>query len=79
VRTYIQSGNVVFSAGEGSARQLTARVAAAIRTVGFDVPVVLRAAGDLGAPLENNPYLQEGAEPGSVVFSRRVSLGAERR
>ena len=48
VRTYIQSGNVVFTAGAELARSIPASIAAAIaRRFGFNVPVVTRTAEEL--------------------------------
>lgn len=48
VRTYIQSGNVVYSASPAVARRIPAAVAAAISgRLGFDVPVVTRTAAEM--------------------------------
>ncbi len=54
VATYIQSGNVIFSA----TRSLTAAKLAALleTTAGFAVPVVLRTAAELAALIAANPY-----------------------
>ena len=46
VRTYIQSGNVVFSHARPTSARFEKAIAAA---VGFDVPVVLRTAAELAA------------------------------
>lgn len=57
VSTYIQSGNVVFSAEPDVARALPAVVAAAIaRDFGFDTPVVLRSAGEMARVPVANPF-----------------------
>lgn len=57
VRTFIQSGNVVFSADPTAAESLPARLADAIeRGFGFRSPVVLRTAEDLAAVPANNPF-----------------------
>jgi uncharacterized protein (DUF1697 family) len=54
VRTYIQSGNVVFS---GDRRISAERLAAAIEErFGLPVPVVLRTADQLVRVLESNPF-----------------------
>ena len=57
VRTYIQSGNVVFQAPAALARTLPARVSAAIlKAHGHRVPVVLRTAEELRAVGRGNPF-----------------------
>jgi len=64
VRTYIQSGNVIFRADAALAARLPALAAEAIRErFGFPVPVVLRRADELAAAAAANPFLAEGAEP----------------
>lgn len=61
VRTYIQSGNVVFRAGARDAAQVGKRVSAAIeRELGLRVPLVIRSAPELRAVAARNPFL--GAE-----------------
>lgn len=63
VRTYIQSGNVVFGASKRDASGLPAKVESAIASeFGHDVPVVLRSADELREILRANPFLPEGAE-----------------
>jgi uncharacterized protein (DUF1697 family) len=63
VRTYIQSGNVVFRAEEAVARELAAgfEPRAEVR-FGFPVPVVVRSELELRAVLAGNPFLAAGAE-----------------
>lgn len=69
VRTYIQSGNVVFRTCEpgGLAGHLAARIA---QRFGFAVPVVLRSHAELVAITAGNPFLAAGADPDTlhVVF-----------
>lgn len=61
VRTYIQSGNVLFEANARIAAGLPSAVAAAIEErFGYRVPVVLRSASELARALEGNPFLQRG-------------------
>lgn len=63
VRTYIQSGNVVFRGPVAEARRIEAAFpAAAEARFGFPVPITLRSAGDLRELLANNPFLAEGAD-----------------
>jgi uncharacterized protein (DUF1697 family) len=63
VRTYIQSGNVVFRAPPALAARLSSVLPRAIaKAAGFDVPVVLRSAGELAAAVRNNPFLKMGSD-----------------
>jgi uncharacterized protein (DUF1697 family) len=63
VRTYIQSGNVVYSASAAVAKRVASTVAGAISArFGFDVPVVTRTARELGAVVANNPFLKRGED-----------------
>lgn len=62
VRSYIQSGNVVFEADEKVAEQLPARVGTAIaERFGFEAPLLLRTAKQIDNVVRNNPFLQAGA------------------
>jgi uncharacterized protein (DUF1697 family) len=64
VRTYIQSGNVVFRADAKLAGRVPALVAKDIsKGFGFDVPIVLRTAAELAAVVRNNPFLAAKADP----------------
>lgn len=60
VITYIQSGNVVFSAPgispEKTARQIEEAIAGKF---GFQVPVIIRTHNEMGVLLSANPFLQE--------------------
>lgn len=61
VRTYIQSGNVVFEANAQGAAGLPVSAAAVIEErFGFRVPVLTRSAKELTAVLAGNPYLARG-------------------
>src|SRR6266508_1263889 len=63
VRTYIQSGNVVFRASEQVAARVPEQVRAAIEErFGLQVPVVLRTAEELRAASEHNPFLANGPD-----------------
>jgi uncharacterized protein (DUF1697 family) len=62
VRTYIQSGNLLFSSG-GTAAAAEARLEAAIaRRLGLEIPVVVRAATRWAALSRGNPLPQAAAE-----------------
>ena len=62
VETYIQSGNVVFSAS-GSPAALEARLEQAIKErFGLDVPVVVRTAAQWAACVKANPFPDAGRD-----------------
>jgi uncharacterized protein (DUF1697 family) len=67
VRTYVNSGNVVFSGPRRSEKQLEAAIA---ETFGFDVPVVLRSRDELAAIVQANPLRDVASDPSKhlVVF-----------
>jgi len=57
VRTYIQSGNVVFRAKAGTAAGIRSTIESAIEAeFGFDVTVLLRTAAELAGVVKRNPY-----------------------
>lgn len=62
VKTYIQSGNVVFRASADVAREIAAVIAGRIaQDFGYRTPVVLRSAQEIASVIANNPFLSEGA------------------
>jgi uncharacterized protein (DUF1697 family) len=65
VRTYVQSGNVVFEAKERAAAPLVPKLVAQIkRDFGFDVPVLVLAAAELARLVDENPFVkQRGVDP----------------
>jgi len=61
VRTYIQSGNVIFRAATDVSAGLPAKITAEIaKRFGYSVPLVLRTAGEIAGVLSNNPFLIPG-------------------
>jgi uncharacterized protein (DUF1697 family) len=63
VTTYIQSGNVVFTSTRLPVAELTADIEQAIASAfAFDVPVVLRSAGDLAGVVSANPFIARGVD-----------------
>ena len=67
VRTYIQSGNVMFRASPSLADGLSARITAAIATsYGYQIPVVSRTAADFASVVGGNPFLAAGADPSKL-------------
>jgi uncharacterized protein (DUF1697 family) len=60
VRTYIQSGNVIFEAPPG-APGVAAKITAAIaKRFGFRIPVVVRTSRQMLQTIRNNPFLAAG-------------------
>jgi uncharacterized protein (DUF1697 family) len=68
VKTFIQSGNVVFKAAKGDPGTLSAKLEKKILAeFGFPVAVVTRTAAELGKIIEGNPFAKESrAEPAKV-------------
>lgn len=63
VSTYIQSGNVLFSASPTLAKRAPRLIQAAIlQQLGIEVPVVMRSAAELEQVLRNNPFLGKTRE-----------------
>ena len=62
VRTYIQSGNVLFRVNPAKAGGLPGQIAKGIADrFGYRTPVLLRTVEELGATIRNNPFLAAGA------------------
>jgi uncharacterized protein (DUF1697 family) len=62
VQTYIQSGNVVFSAAARDSARLPALITAQIaKLFGIQVPVVIRTVDQMRQVVGNNPFLAAGA------------------
>jgi len=63
VRTYIQSGNVVFEAAPDLAARIPELIATSIHDrFGFLVPVIVRTAEQLCQVVESNPFLAPSAD-----------------
>ncbi len=57
VRTYIQSGNIVFDAEDALAARVPQAIGSTINArFGYTIPVVTRTAADLALTVGNNPY-----------------------
>jgi len=60
VKTYIQSGNVVFDANTENPRQLESGLSQKIKEVfGHDVPVIVLSNLELRSIADNNPYVKD--------------------
>jgi uncharacterized protein (DUF1697 family) len=57
VRSYIQSGNVVFGAGGGTAARIRSTIESDLASeFGFDIAVLLRTPAELGRVVKHNPF-----------------------
>jgi len=65
VRTYVQSGNVLFAAKAGTPAALAKKIAARLETdIGFRIAVLVLSAKDLSRVVAGNPFLKEkGIDP----------------
>lgn len=64
VRTYIQSGNVVFAASAACIKSVPSAIAAAVgERYGFEPSVVLRSAHELKRVVAANPFKGEALDP----------------
>jgi uncharacterized protein (DUF1697 family) len=60
VRTYLQSGNVVFDSSKRSTQSFSKKIEEKIRDdFGFSVPLVLRTSGEMKQIAAENPFLKE--------------------
>jgi uncharacterized protein (DUF1697 family) len=60
VKTYIQSGNVIFSAETQTHEKLCAKIQKKIQSdFGFDVSVMTRTANEIRKTIERNPFIKE--------------------
>ena len=63
VKTYIQSGNVIFQFEESAPKDLEQQIAKKIQAeYGFDVSIFITNASILKEILENNPFLERGED-----------------
>lgn len=71
VRTYIQSGNVVFKTAERNLPRLTQKIEGAIeRSIGFRPDVVIRTAAELREIIRRNPFAsRRGIEPSKLLIT----------
>jgi uncharacterized protein (DUF1697 family) len=70
VRTYVQSGNVVFTTPARSSAKLAAGLEKALAArFGIEIAVVLRAGRELQAVIDGNPFLARGAAPSHLYVT----------
>jgi uncharacterized protein (DUF1697 family) len=69
-KTYIQSGNVIFSASLRSPSKASGEIAARIeKDLGVSCSVLLRSDEELVTVLENNPYLADNVDPSTLYVA----------
>lgn len=71
VRSYIQSGNIIFKASPDLSSRLSGLIATQIqKRFGFEAPVVLRTSAQLAKVITDNPFVETGVaeEQLHVVF-----------
>jgi uncharacterized protein (DUF1697 family) len=62
VKTYIQSGNVVFKGAKHSPAALSKKIEERIvKDFGFPALVITRTQGEIATAIQSNPFLKEGA------------------
>lgn len=81
VRTYVQSGNVLFESPEPDASKLAAQIEGRIeQTYGYRVAVFMRTGEDLERIVQNNPFLTKRNEDPAklhVTFLYSMPLAAK--
>jgi len=69
VRTYINSGNVVFKTSRSAPAGLSKRIEQRmVAEFGFTASVITRTAAELGRAIEGNPFVKESRSDPSKVF-----------
>ncbi|MGH8015036.1 MAG: DUF1697 domain-containing protein [Candidatus Zixiibacteriota bacterium] len=72
VRTYIQSGNVLFDSPETNESKLSGKIGKALKqSFGYDIAVMLRTVAEMQAIIENNPFKK--LEPNSMPYVTFIS------
>ncbi|MDQ2834321.1 MAG: DUF1697 domain-containing protein [Acidobacteriota bacterium] len=75
VSTYIQSGNVVFTADAKIVAELPQRIPQQVEArFGLRVPVVLRTSAEYETVTRSNPFLKQGASPDTLHVSFLADL-----
>ena len=70
VKTYIQSGNVVFESTPAVAAKISKTVGQGIqKKYSFEVEMVVRSAAELSAAIKRNPFHKAGADPKTLHVS----------
>jgi uncharacterized protein (DUF1697 family) len=76
IRTYVQSGNVIFLSKQNDPKKLEKAISSQIKfDFGFDVPVIILSVETLESIIENNPFSKEKTKDTSFLH---VTFLAER-
>ena len=79
VRTYVQSGNVVFGSREPPNKLVRAVEEGIRRSLGLDVSVLVKTREQLAKIVEGNPFLAAGADPAKLHVTFLAAEPAPRR
>jgi len=80
VRSFIQSGNVIFSAAPGAPERLPSLISTRIsERFGYKIPLILRTAEQVGDVISNNPFLNAGVAEEQLHVLFLAHLPASRR
>ena len=80
VRTYIQSGNVVFRTGSTGEEDISSVISASILSrFGYRIPIITRTAREFLEIVQANPFVEAGAEADKlhVMFLAELPDGAQ--
>jgi len=69
IRTFIQSGNVIFDSPLQNTHEISLKIVGILKSsIGMDVPVVIRTMPELEEIIANNPFKQEDQSKINVIF-----------
>lgn len=69
VVTYVQSGNIIFSANEEEPKIVAGKISGQINnTFGFDVPVIVLTINQLEEVINSNPFAEDSGKPLSYLY-----------
>lgn len=73
VKTYIQSGNIIFKSRNPDSNDLSNKIRVKIREVfGFDVPVIIRTENEYKRVMDDNPFKEEDEKQLYVTFLSEI-------
>ncbi len=79
MRSFIQSGNVIFSAAPGAPERLPSLISTRIsKRFGYRIQLILRTAEQMGNVISNNPFLKAGAAEKELYVLFLADLPASR-
>lgn len=68
IKTYVQSGNVIFTSGDKDVKEIEKVISSQIEAeFGFDVPVIVFDTKTLEAIIENNPFSKDGSKDATFM------------